>query len=60
MNDTAELLREPQALPTPLPNSALAELRDTRVVPALIADCGEQAAWRYTQLTREPENLRDR
>jgi site-specific recombinase XerD len=47
VNDTAELLGEPQTFPASLPNSALAELRDARVVPALIADCGEQAGWRY-------------
>jgi site-specific recombinase XerD len=42
-----ELLAEPQTPPAPLPNPVLAEPHDTRVVPALIADCGEQAAWRY-------------
>jgi hypothetical protein len=44
-----------------LPNSALAELRDTRGVPALIADCGDQAAWRYIDFfTANIRNLHTR
>jgi site-specific recombinase XerD len=34
-------------LPAPLPGSNLAETFGAQVVPALIAEAGEQAAWRY-------------
>src|ERR1700729_3436736 len=37
----------PDQLPTVIPSGALTKLTDTYIVPALIADLGDQAAWRY-------------
>jgi site-specific recombinase XerD len=36
-------------LPAVIPSGPLTKLTDTHLVPALIADCGEQAAWRYVE-----------
>jgi len=36
-------------LPSVIPPGALTKLTDAHLVPALIADCGDQAAWRYVE-----------
>jgi site-specific recombinase XerD len=39
----------PDQLPAVIPPGALTKLTDTYIVPALIADLGDQAAWRYVE-----------
>src|ERR1700733_2365797 len=39
----------PDQLPAVIPPGALTNLTDTYIVPALIADLGEEAAWRYVE-----------
>src|ERR1700722_1841128 len=39
----------PDQLPAVIPHGALTKPTDTYIVPALIADLGEQAAWRYVE-----------
>ena len=39
----------PDQLPAIIPPGALATPTDTYIVPALIADAGEQAGWRYVE-----------
>src|ERR1700733_9631022 len=39
----------PDQLPAIIPPGALTKLTDTYIVPALIADLGEEAAWRYVE-----------
>ena len=36
-------------LPAIIPHGALTTTTDTHMVPALIADAGDQAAWRYVE-----------
>lgn len=48
-------------LPATIPPGALATSADTRLVPALIADAGEQAGWRYVEFfTANIRNLHTR
>ena len=39
----------PDQLPAVIPPTALATPADTYLVPALIADLGDQAGWRYVE-----------
>jgi hypothetical protein len=36
-------------LPAVIPSRGLAKLTDAHLIPALIADAGDQAAWRYIE-----------
>jgi hypothetical protein len=43
------LAADPKNLPAIIPPGALTTTDDTHLVPALIADAGDQAAWRYLE-----------
>jgi site-specific recombinase XerD len=49
MSEKSAMPSAPQTLPVVLQNSAVAETRGALLVPALIADLGEQASWRFVE-----------
>ena len=49
MSDDVPTRSSPENLPVPVSATQLDHLRDSDVVPALIADAGEQAGWRYVE-----------
>src|SRR5580704_15923397 len=49
MSEDAVSSPEPETLPALRPAAAVATTREPHVIPALIAEAGEQAGWRYIE-----------